>query len=88
MLTPRDYYGDIIQQRPWSDALLTQSIPVELIDMLSRFTVFSSRLPASLSFALFSTTASSSNPSAAYLKKMSVKQFVEVNINNMFPDEC
>ncbi|KAF8902196.1 thioredoxin-like protein [Gymnopilus junonius] len=38
---------------------------------------FSARLPASLSFALFSTTASSSNPSQAQFHRMSVKQLVE-----------
>ncbi|KAF5312111.1 hypothetical protein D9619_002434 [Psilocybe cf. subviscida] len=50
--------------------------------MIPRFrSVFSSRLPSTLSFALFSsTTASSSTPSAYQLRKMSAKDFVESTI--------
>ncbi|KAJ3517402.1 hypothetical protein NLJ89_g528 [Agrocybe chaxingu] len=41
----------------------------------------SSRLPSGLSFALFSSTASSSSPSAAQQYKMSVKELVETTIS-------
>ena len=39
---------------------------------------FASRLPASFSFAFFSTTASSSTPSDFQRRKMSIKQLVDV----------
>ncbi|KAF8167225.1 thioredoxin-like protein [Crassisporium funariophilum] len=49
--------------------------------MISRLSsAFSSRLPTTLSFALFSTTASSSNPSPAQIQRMDTKQFVEATI--------